>query len=390
MSDARPVRKHPLSFEQVHDALSRAYGDTVHAKRTFSLAGAVSGVLTAGALTAKLVGEALAQARGLSDKHAVKQVDRLLSNSAFVTPSYARAWVRVTIGDEPELWVNVDWTDFDDNQTMLVASLQTGRGRSSPLLWRTTVKSRIKGQMRGHVVAVLDQLRAAIPGDRRVIVVADRGFGDKAIYEEIRRRGFEYMVRFRSNIKVTSFEGETRTAREWFRGTGKVRSLLGASVTADEARVGKVLVIRERSMADLWCLAVSDAGIDNDELKRRYGLRFEIEETLRDLRDPRLGMGWLDGSMKDPTRRDRMILLGVIALGLLTLLGLAGEVAGIDKVPKVNTSKERTLSLVCQGYRWFQLIPTMLEKRLATLLDAFYAVVRGHPAFNLLLLGMDE
>lgn len=387
MTNTRPAPTHPLSFDNVHAALARTYGDTVHAKRIFSLAGAVVGVLAAGALTVKLVGEALAQARGLADKHAVKQVDRLLSNPAFVVSAFAASWVRTTIADERVLWVNLDWTDFDgDDQTMLVASLQTGRGRSMPLLWRTATKSTLKGTMHGHIVAILEELRRAIPDDRCVTIVADRGFGDRSIYAEIVRLRFDFVIRFRSNILVTSWEGETRPARDWFRGTGKMRSLLGASVTADEARVGKVLVLRERGMAGLWCLAVSDPNIDNTELKRRYGLRFEIEETFRDLKDPRLGMGWLDGRTKDPARRDRMMLLGVIALGLLTLLGMAGEAAGIDKVLKVNTSKQRTLSLVRQGYRWFQLIPTMPEERLVKLLDAFYDVVRGHQAFNLLLL----
>lgn len=316
----------------------------------------------------------------------MKQVDRLLSNPAFVVLSFLPAWVRTAVADEEELWINLDWTDFDaDGHTMLVASLQTGRGRPIALMWRTVEKSALKVRMHTHIEQLLTQLRAALPTRRRVWIVADRGFGDQRIYAFLKGLGFEYVIRFRSDILVTSWEGVTRKASAWSRGTGKVRSLLGASVSADEARVGKVLVLRDKGMADLWCLAVSNPDVDNAELKKRYGQRFEIEETFRDLKDPCLGMGWLHGRTGDPARRDRMMLLGVLALGLLTLLVQAGERCGVVRMLKVNTSKARTLSLARQGYRWFKLIPTMPEEHLSRLLAAYHEEVGAHAAFRVLL-----
>jgi hypothetical protein len=50
-----------------------------------------SALLTAASLAVAMIGHALAQARGLATKHAVKQVDRLLSNdSVNVWDSFAR------------------------------------------------------------------------------------------------------------------------------------------------------------------------------------------------------------------------------------------------------------------------------------------------------------
>ncbi len=43
------------------------------------MAGATLGVMAAGSLAVAMIGQALAQARGLVTKHAVKQVDRLLA-----------------------------------------------------------------------------------------------------------------------------------------------------------------------------------------------------------------------------------------------------------------------------------------------------------------------
>jgi hypothetical protein len=74
---------HPFPFDQIHEALARTEGYTVHPERIFWIAGAVSGVFPAGALAVKLFGEALARVRGLVDKRAVKRAGRLRSNPRF-------------------------------------------------------------------------------------------------------------------------------------------------------------------------------------------------------------------------------------------------------------------------------------------------------------------
>ena len=101
-----------------------------------SLAAATLGVMTGASLAVAMIGQALAQARGLVTKHAVKQVDRLLSNSGIdVWDSFAR-WVPHQIGERRDILVAMDWTGFDhDDQATLVLSLVTGHGRAAPLLW---------------------------------------------------------------------------------------------------------------------------------------------------------------------------------------------------------------------------------------------------------------
>jgi hypothetical protein len=49
----------------------------------------------------------------LVTKHAIKQVDRMLSNNAIdVWSSFAR-WVPHQIGERRHVLVAMDWTDFD-------------------------------------------------------------------------------------------------------------------------------------------------------------------------------------------------------------------------------------------------------------------------------------
>jgi hypothetical protein len=55
-------------------------GESLHAKRVESVTNAVVGVVHAASLSIHAIGAGLAQTNGLHAKHAIKQVDRLLSN----------------------------------------------------------------------------------------------------------------------------------------------------------------------------------------------------------------------------------------------------------------------------------------------------------------------
>jgi hypothetical protein len=91
-------------FDDVRAFIGEVYGRDLHAKRIEALAGATLGVMTAASLAVAMIGHALAQARGLVTKHAVKQVDRLLSNEGIdVWDSFAH-WIPHQIGAANGSW----------------------------------------------------------------------------------------------------------------------------------------------------------------------------------------------------------------------------------------------------------------------------------------------
>jgi hypothetical protein len=91
------------------------------------------------------IGQGLAHTRGLITKHAVKQVDRLLSNSEFDVWSYFAYWVPYVIGSRPAIRVALDWTEFDrDNHSTIVLSMVTRHGRATPLIWKSVLKSNLR------------------------------------------------------------------------------------------------------------------------------------------------------------------------------------------------------------------------------------------------------
>ncbi len=169
-----------------------------------------------------------------------------------------------------------------------------------------------------------------------------------------------------------------------------MRRLRQALVTTDETPVGQFVAVQDKDMKDAWLLVASDSDWSGAVIKRRYGKRFSCEETFRDLKDLRFGLGMKWRRVSKPERRDRLMLLSVLAMGLLTELGAAGEDAGLDRLLKTNTSKKRTMSLFRQGLRWFVLLPNMPEERLLTLMTAFDARLRDDSLFRALVTSTAE
>lgn len=379
----KPKQKPPLSPDEILEFVSSLFEDDLHAKRVRSLADGTLGVLTSASLGVHAIGRGLASARGLLDRHAVKQVDRLLSNDGVDLDALFAQWVPYIVGDRDEITVNLDWTEFDrDDQSMIVLSVQTSHGRSTPLLWTTVVKSELAGQRNDHEDALLIRLRQLVPRDVKVTVVADRGFSDHKLYAFLEDLDLDYVIRFRSVVHVTDAKGETRKAREWLGKGGRSRLLRHASVTDRHHPVATVLVVRDAGMKDAWCLVASDPKATSAQLKRTYGKRFSCEETFRDVKDLRFGLGMSWNRIGRPVRRDRMMFLAALAHALLTLLGEAGERAGLDRGLKTNTSKKRSLSLFRQGLRWYELIPNMPDKRLRVLMEAFEAALGEHEMYR--------
>src|SRR5271166_2094943 len=67
-------------LKDIRSFICELYGGSVHSKRVDALASATLGVMASASLAVAVIGQALALARGLVTKHAIKQVDRLLSN----------------------------------------------------------------------------------------------------------------------------------------------------------------------------------------------------------------------------------------------------------------------------------------------------------------------
>ena len=372
-----------MAFKDVHGFLSGLFADDLHAKRVYSLANATLGVMTAASLAVNAIGHGLALARGRLTKHAIKQVDRLLSNAGIDVDALLSPWVRYVVGARSSIAVAMDWTDFDaDSQATIMLSLLTGHGRAAPLIWLTVDKATLKDRRAAYEYRVLVRLAAILPAEVKVLIVADRGFGAQKLYavlsEELR---VDYVIRFRGNIKVRAADGEERPAAAWVGPAGRARTLRGATVTAAAYAVGTVVCVQAKDMKEPWCLAASMADAAAKTVITLYAKRWSSECGFRDTKDLRFGMGMNSLRVSTPDRRDRLWLLNAFAVALLTLLGAVGEALGYDRHLKSNTAKRRVHSLFRQGGMLYELIPTMPDTRLRPLMKGFAARLLAQPVF---------
>ena len=310
------------------------------------------------------IGQGMATARGLDARHAAKQV--------------SDAWVRSVVGAHKALIVVLDWTDFDpDGHSTLCLQFVSSHGRSTPLRWKTVLTSSPGNQRNDHEDQVVADLRRRLPPDVRVTLRADRGFGDQQFYGFLSSLGVDYVIRFRAGIQIEDASGVARKASEWVPANGRATMMRDVAVTSDRTRIPAAVLVKKKDMKQAWCLATSRVDLPASGIVALYGKRFTIEESFRDTKDLRFGMGLSSTHIGRPDRRDRLLLISALAIMLLTLLGAAVEMSGIDKWMKVNTSRKRQHSLLRQGTYYFLALPRMKEERATPLMAAFARILQS-------------
>jgi DDE family transposase len=361
-----------VQIKDVRRFLDSVLSEDIHAKRVESLANGTLGVMTGVSLAVSIIGRSLAQARGLLTKHAVKQVDRLLSNPGIAAWDIFATWVPDRVGSRTEIVVAMDWTDFDaDGQATLALKLVTRHGRATPLIWLSVHKDELAGRRNAYEDACLRRLAEVLPEGIKVTLLADRGFADAKLFAFLAELGFGYVIRLKGKTQVRAADGTIRPAAAWVGQGGRARKLRDATVTAAQCPVGAVVCVHARDMQEAWCLVTSNGAAMARQIIDLYAKRWRVEPSFRDTKDLRFGMGLSAVHIGDPQRRDRLLLLNAFAVVLLTLLGAAGESLGMDRHLKVNTVKRRTHSLFRQGCMLYDLIPNMPEQRLRPLMERY-------------------
>jgi hypothetical protein len=366
-----------MQFQDVRSFLDSVLSEDIHAKRVDSLANAALGVMTGASLAVAMIGRSLAQARGLLTKHAVKQVDRLLSNPGIEAWDIFATWVPEMVGSRTDIVVAMDWTDFDaDGQATLALKLVTRHGRATPLVWLSVHKDELTDARNAYEDAAVRRLAEVLSNDVKVTLLADRGFADTKLFGFLDELGFDYVIRLKGNTQVSAADGTTRPAAEWIGQGGRARKLRDAAVTAARCPVGAVVCVHARDMKEPWCLVSGNPNATAPQIIKLYSKRWGVEPAFRDTKDLRFGLGLSSVRISDPQRRDRLLLLNAFAVVLLTLLGAAGESLGMDRHLKSNTVKTRTHSLFRQGCMLYDLIPNMPEHRLTPLINRYAEILQ--------------
>jgi len=372
------THKNQSSYERVLDYVGLMFAPELHMKRVQSLSTAVFGLVQAGNVGISAIGKALGLFMGLNPKHAMKQVDRLLSNPGIDLSKIFPALASHLIARRKNIVVALDWTDFSkDGQATLAIHIVNRTHRTSPLVWKTVRQSDLKGRQNDIEDELLVQLKDVLPKDVHVTVLADRGFVDASFFAFLRELGFDFIIRGKSNIKV-SYKNKKQSAKSWLHATGRARLLQGVHITGEGYFLPSFVAVHDKKMKDPWLIFSSIETQSAPEIIKLYGRRFSIEESFRDIKDIRFGMGLSSLQISNPDRRDRFLLICALAIPLLTLLGAAGEALGMDRMLKVNTVKRRTHSLLNQGCYYFAALPRMKQDKLKQLIEKYNEILDEH------------
>ena len=153
-------------------------------------------------------------------------------------------------------------------------------------------------------------------------------------------------------------------------------------MTGERQRVERVYCCHQRGMKQPWFLASNRVDLSAAKALQLYGQRWGIETSFRDIKDYKFGMGMGQVHIRHPARRDRLFLFSALAIVLLTLLGKAGDSAGLERTIKVNTSKSRTYSFFRQGVIYYQLLPKMKEENARLLMEKFIYYLKQHHLYT--------
>jgi hypothetical protein len=364
----------------IQSIISNIFGAELHKKRQLSLSYAALGLFESESLFLHDMGLGMAESRGVNKKHATKQIDRMLSNPGFDIWELCSLWVPYIVGSKTELMVALDWTSFyDDEHHMLCLNVLTGKGCSTPLLWRTVDKKRMKHNRARYEDQMLSRLKEVLPDSVKITLVADRGFADRKFFNFLEETlQFNYIIRIKSNTTITTNKGISSKASDCVEKNGRAKSMKDVTITKEHHPIKQFVSVKDKGMKSAWLIVTNISDIPARAIIKHYAKRWKIEPYFRDIKDGRYGYGLRQTHIKSEERRDRLFLIVALCYMLLILLGQAGEKIGFDKYLKVNTVKTRTHSLFRQGQFYLDYFRHFKPEQQKELIESFSEILANH------------
>lgn len=350
----------------LHRILSTSFPE-IHAKRLTSLLAAVEAVVSGSRLTLSDLGRSLAGS--VAVKHNIKRIDRLLGNGTLHTelPTLYEALVRQCLAGMSMPLIVIDWSDLTvDRHWQLLRASVAIEGRSMTLYEQVHPQSRATSPCVHE--AFIKRLATMLPPDCVPIVITDAGFRS-VWFSLINRMGWYWIGRIRNRDMVSPAHDEAWAGCKTLYplATAKAQSLgqydyvrkhpvpcrlvlikRSSQKRHKKSRLGKRVrssrsLKNARAQREPWLLAAcpSLAHLSAEAVVAVYAQRMQIEESFRDLKSDRFGLGF---SANRSTQKDRLavlLLVGCLAAFVLRLIGEVGKAKQLDFQFQSNTRRSR-------------------------------------------------
>jgi len=339
----------------------------IHVKRLQAVMDVAAGLTKSKQLTIVEIGRHL---KGDIDlKYRIKKVDRLLGNKNLYFELHSlytglSNYVFNYLAQDKYLPIVVDLCFLKDTHDIQMLSAEVAtQGRSLPL-YREVFKI---GELKGREKEFISKLSNCIPCDRDVLIIMDAGFGDDW-FEAIESQNWYWLVRARSgkHIKLSDKE-EWKEASELFgRATIRAKGYENAYITQSKPRPCRVVMKKgpikskrkkpsilprnynaanggyQRLAKEPWILVTNLPSIyDTTKILYSYKKRMQIEESFRDIKSTRYGLGSRYIQTRCIYRWGVAMLLAAIAQITLWVIGVIGHSQGFQKIFQSNTVRDK-------------------------------------------------
>ncbi len=350
----------------LHRILS-AHAPEIHTKRLASLLAAVEAVVTGSRLTLSDLGRGLSGS--VAVKHNIKRVDRLLGNGLLHTevPKLYEALVRQCLSGMNTPLIVIDWSDLTpDRKWQLLRASVAVEGRSMTLYEQVHPQSRATSP-RVHR-AFLTKLSAMLPRGCIPILITDAGFRG-AWFKLVERMGWYWIGRIRNRDMVSPANDDAWAGckKLYSLATTKAQSLGQYNYVRNHPMLCRLVLIKHadqkrhkksrlgrrvhssrslkhaRAQREPWLLAASPTldHLSAQAVVAVYAQRMQIEESFRDLKSERYGLGFSSGRSKQKSRLEVLLLVACLASFALRLIGEVGKAKQMEFRFQSNTRRSR-------------------------------------------------
>lgn len=347
---------------------------SLHAKLAEAVKAVVCGALRGGRLSLSQLARSVESATAM--RHRIKRIDRLLGNASLhgaradIYREVAAQWLA---GIDQVLAV-VDWSDATTDQRWHLLRASVAVEGRSVTLYEEIHPQRKYGDREVHR-RFLTRLAKLLPVGCTPIIMTDAGFRS-TWFELVTQRQWQWVGRIRGKDMVSIADGPWRRCTEVYaEATSCAQAFADAHyVRSHPTDCRLVLVKREakgrtrrtrmgrhsrsrsslkaaRSSREPWLLACSPGlgHLSAEAIVSLYAQRMRIEQSFRDLKNERSGLGLSAARSRSGMRLEILLLIGHLAGWLMRLIGECAQQCQMQlqfqSVPRLDHKEISALTL---------------------------------------------
>jgi hypothetical protein len=353
------------ALDRLHDEFRKQL-KFLHQKRWQILWRAVESLIFGQRLWLTALGRALRSEA--HPKHSIKAVDRLLGNESLHCDRFriAHSLVFSIVPKAVDLVVLIDTFEIRHKVIMVTASIAY-EGRSFPIWSTTTGTLKLSAS---QCRRFLSELARVFPEQCKPILVTDAGFESKW-FEEVQKRGWHYVGRVRGQTKVL-YKNKWVGCQDLHRMAGRRAKNLGELPFPKNHPQRRRVVLSKlpksghrriktrrgpgndtnykayRTNAHEPLILATNLSCGPSTIVANYKLRFQIEESFRDMKCHRWGWSLRHCLTRSRNRLEILLLIAAMALMVQQLVGIAAYTLDLARRHQSNTVRTRRVLSICK------------------------------------------